>query len=465
MRIVCVHFSAKTLVILRNLRSMAQYLLMTKVTLIGAGSAVFTRQLIADLLSFTELATIEISLQDLDGVRLAAAEAMARQINERFGTRATITASFDRKVALVGSDFVINMIQVGGIEATKKDLLIPAKYGLNQVIGDTTGVGGVFRALRTFPVLTSILDDIHDVCPNTHFLNYTNPMAMNVGWAAAIAPEIKTVGLCHSTSKTVQSMSALVGVPFDETHYRAAGVNHQAWILEWSRNGEDLYPLLRARIAADPDLERRVRVEIFRRIGFYPTESSEHSAEYLSWFLRSPDQIARYRLTPLAYIGISEANVEQFVSARHALATGALLELERGALEYAPQVIHSIVTGESRVIHANVVNSGLIDNLPSGAVVEVPCTVDAAGVTPHAMGSLPTQCAALNRPYLSVAELTVEAARTGNPRMVRQAILMDPNAGSILRPEQIWDMCNELVRAHGDLLPEALRIDVATDTL
>ncbi|TFD08221.1 alpha-galactosidase [Cryobacterium sp. TMT1-66-1] len=438
---------------------------MTKVTLIGAGSAVFTRQLIADLLSFTELADIEISLQDVDGARLAVAAATARQVNERFGTRATITAGFDRKAALVGSDFVINMIQVGGIEATRKDLLIPAAYGLNQVIGDTTGVGGVFRALRTFPVLTSILADIRDVCPDAYFLNYTNPMAMNVGWAAAVAPEIKTVGLCHSISKTVQSMSALVGVPFEETHYRAAGVNHQAWILEWSRNGEDLYQLLRARIAADPELERRVRVEIFRRIGYYPTESSEHSAEYLSWFLRSPDQIDRYRLTPLAYIGISETNVDTFAAAQQALATGAPLELERGAIEYAPQIIHSIVTGESRVIHANVVNAGLIDNLPSGAVIEVPCTVDAAGVTPHAMGSLPAQCAALNRPYLSVAELTIEAALTGNPRMVRQAVLMDPNASSILRPDQIWDMCNALVRAHGNLLDETLRVDVAAEAL
>jgi alpha-galactosidase len=444
---------------------MSQYLLMTKVTLIGAGSAVFTRQLIADLLSFTELADIEISLHDVDEERLAVAEATARQINERFGTRATITAGFDRKAALAGSDFVINMIQVGGIEGTRKDLLIPATYGLHQVIGDTTGVGGVFRALRTFPVLTGILADMRDVCPDAYFLNYTNPMAMNVLWAATVAPDIKTVGLCHSISKTVQDLCTLVGVPFEQTHYRAAGVNHQAWVLEWSRNGEDLYPLLRDRISADPDLARRVRVEIFRRIGFYPTESSEHSAEYLSWFLRSPEQIERYRLEPLAYLGISEANVDQFTSARRALATGAPLDLERGALEYAPQIIHSIVTGESRVIHANVVNSGLIDNLPSGAVVEVPCTVDGAGVTPHPVGSLPAQCAALNRPYLSVAELTVEAARTGNPRMVRQAVLMDPNASSTLRPEQIWDMCNDLVRAHGDLLPEALRVDVATDAL
>lgn len=444
---------------------MSQYLLMTKVTLIGAGSAVFTRQLIADLLGFPELADIEISLHDVDGARLAVAEATARQVNERFRTRATITAGFDRKAALVGSDFVINMIQVGGIEATRKDLLIPARYGLNQVIGDTTGVGGVFRALRTFPALSDILADIRDVCPDAYFLNYTNPMAMNVGWAATVAPEIKTVGLCHSISKTVQNMSALVGVPFEETHYRAAGVNHQAWILEWTRDGEDLYPLLRTRIAADPELERRVRVEIFRRIGFYPTESSEHSAEYLSWFLRSPEQIARYRLAPLAYLGISEANVAEFTSAQKSIAAGSPLALERKAIEYAPQIIHSIVTGQSRVIHANVVNSGLIDNLPSGAVVEVPCTVDAAGVTPHAMGSLPTQCAAMNRPYLSVAELTIEAARTGNPRMVRQAVLMDPNAGSTLRPDQIWDLCNDLVRTHGDLLPEALRVDVATDSL
>jgi len=430
---------------------------MTRVTFIGAGSVVFTRQLIADLLGFAELADIDIALHDIDRERLDVAEGTAKQLNERFGTRATISATLDRREALEGADFVINMIQVGGIAATRTDLEIPAKYGLRQTIGDTTGVGGVFRALRTFPVLTALTADMREICPDATLLNYTNPMAMNVWWASVVAPDIRTIGLCHSVYWTASDLSDLIGVPLDEVHYRAAGVNHQSWLLEFSRNGEDLYPLLRDRIAADPELERRVRVEMFRRIGFYPTETSEHSAEYLPWILRSDEQIAHFRVEPLQYIGISEQNVAEYDAARSALADGRPLSLEEGAAEYAPQVIHSIVTGQERVIHGNVVNAGLIDNLPQGAVVEVPCTVDSTGIHPQAMGGLPPQAAALNGPYLAVAALTIEAARTNDPVLVRQAVLMDPNANSSLTPEQIWAMCNELVTAHGDLLPEPFR--------
>ena len=430
---------------------------MTRVTFIGAGSVVFTRQLIADLLGFAELADIDIALHDIDRERLDVAEGTAKQLNERFGTRATISATLDRREALEGADFVINMIQVGGIAATRTDLEIPAKYGLRQTIGDTTGVGGVFRALRTFPVLTALTADMREICPDATLLNYTNPMAMNVWWASVVAPDIRTIGLCHSVYWTASDLSDLIGVPLDEVHYRAAGVNHQSWLLEFSRNGEDLYPLLRDRIAADPELERRVRVEMFRRIGLYPTETSEHSAEYLPWILRSDEQIAHFRVEPLQYIGISEQNVAEYDAARSALADGRPLSLEEGAAEYAPQVIHSIVTGQERVIHGNVVNAGLIDNLPQGAVVEVPCTVDSTGIHPQAMGGLPPQAAALNGPYLAVAALTIEAARTNDPVLVRQAVLMDPNANSSLTPEQIWAMCNELVTAHGDLLPEPFR--------
>jgi alpha-galactosidase len=288
---------------------------------------------------------------------------------------------------------------------------------------------------------------------------------MNVWWASVVAPDIKTVGLCHSVYWTAHDLAELVGVPVEETHYRAAGVNHQAWLLEWTHQGQDLYPALRQRITGEPELERRVRVEIFRRIGFYPTETSEHSSEYLSWFLRSDEQVARYRIEPMQYIGISQENVAEFEAARVLLRRGEPLPIERGAAEYAPQVIHSIVTGTRREIHGNVVNNGLIDNLPAGAVVEVPCLVDAFGLSPVPMGAIPPQCAAQNQPYLSVADLTIEAARRGDPRLVRQAVLMDPNASSTLRPEQIWEMCDELVAAHGELLPEALREELPATSL
>jgi len=439
---------------------------MTRITFIGAGSVVFTRQLVADLFRFPELQGIELALHDIDAARLAVAEGTAKQLNERFGARAVISATLDRREALEGADFVVNMIQVGGIASTITDLELPARYGLRQTIGDTTGVGGVFRALRTFPAITALTSDMRELCPDALLLNYTNPMAMNIWWAGVVAADIRSIGLCHSVFWTVSDLCDLVGVPLDEVHYRAAGVNHQAWLLEWTRDGHDLYPLLRETIAAQPELERRVRVEMFRRLGYFPTETSEHSSEYLSWFLRSDEQIERFRIEPLQYIGISEENVGEFETAQHLLAAGSDLPLEEeyGA-EYAPQVIHSVVTGQPRVIHGNVVNDGLIDNLPQGAVVEVPVTVDADGLHPHAVGSLPVQLAAQNRPYLSVAELTVEAARTGNPLLIRQAVLMDPNANSTLTPEQIWQLCNDLVAAHGDLLPEPLREAIPANAL
>jgi alpha-galactosidase len=431
---------------------------MPGITFIGAGSVVFTRQLIVDLLRFPDLPKLTLTLHDIEPERLAVAVGTAHNVARQLGKELDVRAETDRRAALAGADFVVNMIQVGGIDATRFDLELPARYGLRQTIGDTTGVGGVFRGLRTFPVLSGIAADLAAVCPDAWLLNYTNPMAMNIWWLSVVAPELKAVGLCHSVYWTVHDLCELIGVPLDGTHYRAGGVNHQAWLTEWSRDGEDLYPKLRAKIASDPELLRRVRVEIFSRVGYYPTETSEHSSEYLGWFLRSDAQVARYRLQPGEYLGISEDNVREFVDARATLAAGGNLELhdEGDAAEYAPQVIHSMLTGTQRTIHANVVNRGLIDNLPQGAVVEVPALVDADGVHPQHYGSVPLLGAALNRTYLSVAELAIEAARTGDPRYVRQAVLADANASSSLTPQQIWDLCDELTAAHARFLPRAL---------
>src|SRR5690606_30457577 len=285
---------------------------MPTIVFLGAGSVVFTRQLLTDLLRFPDLPVLDIALHDIDAERLEVARGTALNVAKQLGREVRVTASADRREALAGADFVINMIQVGGIAATKIDLELPAAKGLRQTIGDTTGVCGGFRALRTFPVLSGIARDMQQICPEAWFLNYSNPMAMNIWWMSVIAPEIKAVGLCHSVYWTVNDLCELIGVPLEGTHYRAAGVNHQAWLTEWSRDGEDLYPRLQKQIDESPDLQRRVRAEIFRRIGFYPTETSEHSAEYLSWFLRSDEQIERYRLTPLEYIGISEENVNDF---------------------------------------------------------------------------------------------------------------------------------------------------------
>jgi alpha-galactosidase len=459
------HFIRDSLISLRGSHNLFDDRTMPQIVFLGAGSVVFTRQLLADLFRFDDLPPLRIVLHDIDAERLEVARGTAEQVAERFGRDAEIVAAADRREALAGADFVINMIQVGGIAATRIDLEVPAAAGLLQTIGDTTGVGGVFRGLRTFPVLTGIARDMMELCPDAWFLNYTNPMAMNVWWLSVVAPQLKTVGLCHSVFWTVHDLCELIGVPLEGTHYRAAGVNHQAWLVEWSRDGEDLYPRLREAIERDPELRRRVRVEMFRRIGYYPTETSEHSSEYLDWFLRSPEQIERFRIEPLQYIGISEENVAEFEQAKQLLAAGRPLELEESATEYAPQVIHSILTGTERTIHANVVNRGLIGNLPEGAVVEVPARVDATGVRPEAFGDIPVQGAALNRTYLSVAELTIEAARTGDPELVRRAVLTDPNASSSLTPEQIWALCDELTERHADLLPESLGGRLATEPI
>jgi alpha-galactosidase len=448
----------KPLTLLRNSLTSAKNRDMPKIVFLGAGSVVFTRQLLTDLLRLPDLPVLDIALHDIDAERLDVAAATARNVAAQLQREVRVTGSLSRRDALPGADFVINMIQVGGIDATRVDLEIPARFGLRQTIGDTTGAGGVFRALRTFPVLTAVAADMAELCPTAWFLNYTNPMAMNIWWMSVIAPEIKAVGLCHSVYWTAHDLCELVGVPLEGTSFRAAGVNHQSWLTQWHRDGEDLYPRLLARIAEDPELSRRVRVEIFRRIGFYPTETSEHSSEYLSWFLRSDEQIARFRLQPSEYIGISEENVAEFEEARRTLEAGGDVPLheEGDAAEYAPQIIHSILTGVPREIHVNVPNRGLIDNLPQDAVVEVPATVDAGGVHPVAVGAIPAAGAALNRTYLSVAELTVQAALRGDPLALRQAVLVDPNASSTLTPAEIWQLCDELTAAHARFLPVAL---------
>jgi alpha-galactosidase len=299
-----------------------------------------------------------------------------------------------------------------------------------------------------------------ELCPDAWLLNYTNPMAMNVTYLARVAPDLKVLGLCHSVYWTVRGLCEIVDVPYEDVTYHSAGVNHQAWILRWERDGTDLYPLLDKAIAADPELRRRVRVDMYRRLGYYPTETSEHSAEYVPWYLGHDEEIARLRIPVGEYLTVSEENLAEYAATRAAVLSGGPLDLERDATEYAPQVIHSIVTGTPRRIVANVANRGHVGNLPDGFAVEVPTVVDAAGARPEPVGDLPPQCAAVNRPYVSVGELTVAAAVTGDPRLVRQAAMVDPNAAATLTLDAIWQLCDELTLAHGDLLPEPLRTTV-----
>ncbi|GAB3678806.1 alpha-galactosidase [Angustibacter aerolatus] len=431
---------------------------MTTICFVGAGSVEFTHELLTDLLGFPALREVAVRLHDIDPERLATAEAIARDTASQLGAAPTVTTHLDRREAMQGADFVINSIQVGMHEATVRDFEIPARYGLRQTIGDTLGVGGVFRALRTFPVLDGIASDLLDVCPDAWLLNYTNPMAMNVGYLRRRYPAVKVVGLCHSVYWTVHDLCEIVGVPLDEVEYASAGVNHQAWLLRWERDGESLYPLLDKAIEADPELSRRVRFDMYRRLGRFPTETSEHSSEYVPWYLHSDDEIERLRIPVGEYVRISEQNLATYARTRDALAAGEHLPLEREATEYAPLVVHAMVTGEPVTIVGNVLNEGLVTNLPPDVCVEVPCVVDADGVHPQPMGDLPAHLAAVNRAACSVGDLTIRAAMEDDPAMVRRAVMVDANTSATLTLPQIWSLCDDLVAAHGDLLPPALRV-------
>ncbi|WP_030901758.1 alpha-glucosidase/alpha-galactosidase [Streptomyces sp. NRRL F-5126] len=427
-----------------------------KIVFIGAGSVVFTQGLLADIFAFPELKDVHIALHDIDAERLATAHGAARFIAGERQASPRITAHADRREALEGADFVINIVQVGMREATRTDFEVPARHGVRQTIGDTLGVGGIFRALRTFPLLKALGEDIAAVCPDAWLLNYTNPMAMNIQYLARATGLTRVVGLCHSVFWTMHDLAELVGVPFEEVRYHAAGVNHQAWVLRFEHDGEDLYPRLDELIAGDAQLRRRVRVDMYRRLGYYPTETSEHSSEYVPWYLHHDSEIDRLRLSVGEYLGIVDENVAAYEETRRALAAGEPLAFE-STMEYAPQIIHSITTGTPRTVYGNVPNHGLIDNLPSDGTVEVPCLVDALGVQPTRVGALPPQCAALNRTYLSMNDLVVRAAVEDEPRHIRHAAMTDPSTAATLTVEAIWDLCDDMVRAHGDLLQPSLR--------
>lgn len=430
------------------------------IVIIGAGSAVFTRELLGDIFSFPELRSVRVVLHDIDPERLKTAELIAHATARAAAATPKVISIADRRRALDGADYVINVIQVGMHEATVRDFKIPETYGLHQTIGDTVGIGGIFRGLRTFPVLDQLAADMAQVCPDAWLLNYTNPMAMNITYLAAVAPQLKVLGLCHSVHWTMDGLCKLIDVPLDEVSYWSAGVNHQAWVLRWERDGQDLYPLLDARIAADPELRRRVRVDMYRRLGYYPTETSEHSSEYVPWYLRHPGEIERLRLNIGEYVSISENNLSEYERIRAELSSGDSLDIDTSSTEYAPQVIHSLETGTPRVIAANVANDGLITNLPNDLAVEVPTLLDALGAHPMKVGDLPPQCAALNRSFLGPVELAVRAAVDGDPRLIRAAAMLDPNTAATLAVDRIWSLCNDLTAAHGDLLPEALRTAV-----
>ena len=433
---------------------------MTRIALIGAGSVVFTKNLLGDILAYPELRDAEIALHDIDPVRLETAEAMARAVARERDASPAIGAHLDRRAALVGADYVLNMVQVGGHPATLLDFEIPARFGLRQTIADTLGIGGIFRTLRTADHMLTLGREMAELCPSAWLLNYTNPMAMLCWLVYAGTPTTKVVGLCHSVQFTVEDLSELVGVPADEVTFRAAGLNHQAFILRFEHEGEELYPRLSERIAGDPELQRRVRVAVYRRLGYFPTESSEHLAEYVPWVMRHDGELERFRTPVDEYIRRSSDNLVEFERVRAQLAAGERMPVARSN-EYAATIIHAMETGEPTVIYGNVPNASLLPGLPDGCCVEVPCLVDDTGLHPVAVPEYPPHLAALNRTYLNVVELTVRAVLEERPDYIRVAAMLDPNAGATLTLDQIDELCDELTKAHGDAIPEALRLEPA----
>jgi alpha-galactosidase len=429
---------------------------MAKIAFIGAGSVVFTRKLLGDILAFPELRDCSIGLYDLDPARLEVAAALARRTAESLGASPVIEAHADRRRALEGARYVINTIQVGGHSATLLDFEIPRKYGLRQTIADTHGIGGIFRALRTIPVMRAVSADMEAVCPNAIMLNYTNPMSM-LCWAWFASTLIPIVGLCHSVQNTTWQMAQYAGVPYDEVTYLGAGINHLAWLLRFEHGGQDAYPLLRRALEEGriPG-EDSVRAELFRRLGFYVTESSEHNAEYSAHFIPQAGLIEKYRIPLDEYIRRSEASLNKFDETRAAVLRGDSFEIRRSA-EYASLVIHSMESGQPRVIYGNVRNDHLIDNLPYGCCVEVPCLVDRNGVQPIRVGALPPQLAGMSRLHVTVQELAVRAALEGKHEHVYHAAMLDPLAAATMPLDQIWAMTDELITAHGPALPEGVR--------
>jgi alpha-galactosidase len=433
---------------------------MTRIAFIGAGSVVFTRNLLSDLLSFPELHGVEIALHDIDADRLATAEAIANVTAAERGASPRISAHLDRRAALDDADFVLNMVQIGGHEATLRDFEIPARYGLRQTIADTLGVGGIFRTLRTADHMLALGNEMTELCPpSAWLLNYTNPMAMLCWLVYAGTPLENVVGLCHSVQATTRDLAEIVGVPAEEVTILSAGLNHQAFLLRFEHRGEDLYPRLRERMESDPELQRRTRFAIFRRFGYFPTESSEHAAEYVPWFMHHDGELERYRIPVDEYVRRSKENLVEYERIKATLPATDALPLERSS-EYAAPIVHSVVTGEPRVIYGNVRNRGLLPGLVEDSCVEVPCLVDATGIHGVPVPGYPAELAALNRTFNNVVELTVRAALEGRPELVRQAAMLDPNAGATLTLDEIDALCDDLMAAHGELLAASLRPEV-----
>lgn len=432
---------------------------MPKITFMGAGSSVFAKNVLGDSMMTSALAESTIALYDIDAKRLQESHSMLEAINRNNGSKAKIETYLgipSRKEALRGANYVVNAIQVGLYDpCTITDFEVPKKYGLRQTIADTLGIGGIFRSLRTIPVMMDFARDMEEVCPDAWFLNYTNPMCALTG-AMLRLTGVKTVGLCHSVQVCASGLLEGLGMPYDEgVQWKIAGINHMAWLLEISRDGVDLYPEIKRRAAARDDKHNdMVRYEIMKRFGYYVTESSEHNAEYMPYFIkgRYPELIERFNIPLDEYPRRCVRQIEQWEERGHELTNNPTLTHTRSH-EYASYIMEAMETNRPIKIGGNVLNRNLITNLPSAAVVEVPCLVDKSGIAPTVIGDLPEQLAALNRTNINTQLLTIEAACTLKKDYIYQAAMLDPHTSAELSIDDIVSLCDDLIEAHGDWMP------------
>ncbi|WP_062109309.1 alpha-glucosidase/alpha-galactosidase [Bacillus niameyensis] len=431
---------------------------MSKITFLGAGSTVFAKNVLGDCMLVPSIQGFEFALFDIDHERLRDSEKMLNNMKETSGSTVQIKAYTDRKEALRGAKYVINAIQVGGYDpCTITDFEIPKKYGLRQTIADTIGIGGIFRNLRTIPVMLDFAEDMQEVCPDAWFLNYTNPMAALTG-AMIRYGGIKTVGLCHSVQVCAPHLLRSLDMPTDNIQWKIAGINHMAWLLEITRDGEDLYPEIKRRAEEKQKTKHHdmVRYELMKRFGYYVTESSEHNAEYHPYFIKSryPELIEKFNIPLDEYPRRCVNQIAGWKKMREDLVNNKNLQHDR-THEYGSYIIEAMETNNPYKIGGNVLNTGrLISNLPEKAVVEVPCLVDSSGVTPTYVGDLPEQLAALNRTNINTQLLTIEAAVTQKKEHIYQAAMLDPHTAAELSIDDIVSLCDDLIEAHGDWLPK-----------
>lgn len=429
---------------------------MGKITFLGAGSTIFAKNVLGDCILTEALRDFEIALYDIDEKRLDESYNMLSIINKTLNkSRANINKYKDRKEALRGAKYIVNAIQVGGYDpCTITDFEVPKKYGLRQTIGDTVGIGGIFRGLRTIPVMLDFAKDIEEVCPDALLLNYTNPMSM-ITLAMIKGTKVKTVGLCHSVQTCASDLLSKLNMSAEGISYKIAGINHMGWLLEITKDGKDLYPEIKKRAKTLGKHDDMIRFELMKQFGYYVTESSEHNAEYLPYFIKNthPEFIEKYNIPLDEYPRRCISQIENWDKCKKDLVNNEEINHER-TKEYASYIMEAIETGRPYTFGGNVLNTGLITNLPNDCCVEVTCLADKNGITPCYVGELPIQLAALNRTNVNVQLLTVEAALTRNKDYIYYAAMLDPHTSSELSIDDIKNLVDDLIKEHGDWLPK-----------